>query len=117
MRPGGAGRPRRTPRCPGRPSSRVARASGSWREGPLCGLVGLRGLTERAHGLLPRLARRPIQDQDPVQVVDLMLDHPRLESRGLDEHRLAGVVTAPNAHMYRSFHVQVNPGKAEASLL
>ena len=53
---------------------------------------GLR--TELGERLAPLLRRRAVEDQHPVEVVELVLDHPGLEALGVDRHRLSPGVTA-----------------------
>ena len=40
-------------------------------------------------GLSPLLGRRPVDDEDAVEVVELVLDHARLKALGLDPERFA----------------------------
>jgi len=49
----------------------------------------------RACASLRASRENPVEDQDAVEVVDLVLDHPRLEPLGLDLELLAGLVLAP----------------------
>jgi hypothetical protein len=42
------------------------------------------GLAQRAHCLLALLAGRAIEDQNALEVIDLVLNDPRLEAGGLD---------------------------------
>src|SRR5439155_1562778 len=47
------------------------------------GLARFPRLAHGSHGLLARLSRDPIEDQDAVEVVDLVLDHARAQTLGL----------------------------------
>ena len=62
-------------------------------------------------------ARRPVEDQDAVEVVDLVLEDPRLEAGGLDHDRLAVDVEAADAGVQRPLDVHRDPRQAEAALL
>src|SRR3954452_15754199 len=59
------------------------------------------GLAQRAHRLLALVARRAVQDQDAVEVIHLVLEHARLQARGLDQHVVAALVLAADAHVDR----------------
>src|SRR3954464_11984090 len=78
---------------------------------------GLGLVAQDPHGLLALVARRAVEDQDPVEVVDLVLDDARLEPRGLDEDRLAAGVLRADPDVGRALHVDVDAGKAQAALL
>ena len=45
------------------------------------------------------LARDPIEDQDAVEVVDLVLDHARVQTLGLDAEPCRRAVTGAHAHL------------------
>ena len=81
------------------------------------GVLGL-GLAHRAHRLLARLAEMRSRISDAVEVVDLVLDHPRLEPLGLDLELLArarpGRARARCAGRSTS---TCTPGQAETALL
>src|SRR6059058_3281487 len=93
--------PRRTPTCRDRPSARQAAGR------RLCRLR----LAQGAHRLLALLAGDPIEDQDPVEMVDLVLDHARLEPRGLDRQRVTGLVLAAHEDMDRPLDVDMDAGQ------
>ena len=58
-----------------------------------------------------------VEDQHPVEVVDLVLEDASLEARGLDRDRLAVDVTAGEASVERALDVHRHPRQAEAALL
>src|SRR6187399_3187709 len=60
---------------------------------------------------------RPIEDQDPVEVIELMLEHACLQARGLDPNRLAVDVEPAEACVQWPLDVHRDPGQAEATLL
>ena len=72
-------------------------------------------LAQGPQRLLALVAIRAIQDQDAVEVVDLVLEHPRLEAGRLDHQRLAAHVAATDAGVEGSLDVDADPGKAQAS--
>src|SRR5437763_2548552 len=49
-------------------------------------------LAHRTHGLLARLSRDSVEDQDAVEVVDLVLDYTRAQTLGLDLELVAPAV-------------------------
>ena len=75
------------------------------------------GVAELAQRALALVARRAVQDEDAVQVVHLVLDHPGLEARCLDQARLALLVERAHAHVHRALHVDDDPGDREAALV
>src|ERR687893_2079040 len=77
-------------------------------------LLGLAQLAQRALALV---AGRALQDQHAVQVVHLVLDHARLEARGLDQALLALLVEGAHAHEHGAVHVDGHAGDREAALL
>ena len=68
-------------------------------------------------GALALGAGGAVEDQDPVEVVDLVLEDARLEPRGLDRDRLALDVAAGDAGVQRPLDVHRHPRQAEAALL
>ena len=62
-------------------------------------------LAERAHRFLALLARGAIEDQDPVEVVHLVLDDAGLEAGRLDDLGLAPLVERADAHVDRALDV------------
>ena len=50
------------------------------------------GLAQRPHRFLALIAGGAVEDQHAVKVVDLVLDHPRLEPGRLADDRLAALV-------------------------
>src|SRR4051812_19572383 len=74
-------------------------------------------LAQGAQGALALCARRPIEDQDPVEMVELVLEHPRLQPRCLDADRLAVDVEAAEAGVQGTLDVHRDPRQAEAALL
>src|SRR3984957_17404050 len=73
-------------------------------------------LTHRAHRLLARLARDPVEDQDAVEMVDLVLDHARLKALGLDLKGIPFVVLRANTHARGTLDRIVPARQAEAAL-
>src|SRR3954452_18045284 len=100
MRRGGPGPPRRTATSRGRRSS-----------------SGFLALAQGPHGLLAMIARRPVEDEDAVEVVHLVLDDPRLEAGRLDRDRVAGPVLRAHADVHRALDVDEDPREAQAALL
>src|SRR3954454_1695546 len=130
--------------CTSRPSSRARAATGgavSLRPRPAgrSGRVttseggGRRSSTAAANSLVPRktvltfaqpadrllalVARGAIQDEHAVEVVDLVLDDPCLEPRGLDLDRLARLVPGGDADVQGALDVDDDAGEREAALL
>src|SRR5215212_2193148 len=96
---------------------RIAGSNRSSSEGCRCkraalgGFVaGALGFAELAEGALALVARGPVQDQDAVQVVYLVLDHAGLEARGLDEARAALLVECAYAHVHGALDVDGDAG-------
>ena len=89
-------------------AARRARPSGA--------AAALLRLAHRAHGLLARLAGDAVEDQDPVEMVDLVLDHARDEPVGLDLQLLSRLVHGADANACRALDLDVDPRQAQASL-
>ena len=53
-------------------------------------------LAQRPQRALALLAAGAVEDQHPVEVVDLVLEDPRLQAGGLEHDRLAAGVEADN---------------------
>ena len=66
-------------------------------------------LAQRSHRRLALLALGAIEDQDAVEVVDLVLEHARLEPRGLEQQRPALDVDAADAGVQRALDVDPDP--------
>ena len=65
-----------------------------------------RGPSRRTRSASLRCSRvGAVEDQDAVEVVHLVLDHARLETRGLDQDRLAVLVARVHAHVDRPLDV------------
>ncbi len=79
--------------------------------------AGLLGFAHRAHGQLALRARDAIEDQRAIEMVDLVLDHARLEPLCLDLERLAGLVLAAYSHLGGALDLDVHAGEAETALL
>ena len=62
-------------------------------------------------------AARAVEHQDAVEVVDLVLEHARLEAGGLDRERRAVLVAAADAEVHEALDVDADAGDAEAALL
>src|SRR6188472_2974515 len=106
--------------CRGRRSSRVAA-----RLAMLAGLLArvlvdrravAAALAQGPQGALALRPRRAVEDQDPVEVVELMLQHPGLEAGGLDPHRLAVDVETAEARVQGPLDVHRDPRQAETAL-
>jgi hypothetical protein len=78
---------------------------------------GRLSLSQCAHRLLALIARGPVEDQDAVEVVDLVLDHARLESGCLDHDLFALLVQRPDADVDRALDVDEHGRQTEAALL
>src|SRR5438132_7202483 len=74
-------------------------------------------LAQGAQGALALGAGCPVEDQDAVEVVELVLEHPRLEARRLEPNRLAIDVETAEAGVQRALDVHRDPRQAEAALL
>ena len=74
-------------------------------------------LTPGAHRLAPLLAARAVEHQHAVEVVDLVLEHARLEPRRLDRQRRAVLVAAADAQVHVALDVDADAGDAQAALL
>ena len=74
-------------------------------------------LAQRPQRSLALRRAGPVEDQDAVEVVDLVLEDPRLEARGLEQDRLAVGVEAADAGVQRALDVDRDPRQAEAALL
>src|SRR3954467_14851656 len=104
---GGGAPPRRTP------SSRSTRPStrGCSRRILVRVLIRIRAgvvrltLAQRAHGRLPLLTHGPIEHQHAVEMVDLVLKDPRLQSGGLDLEGRAGEVHTADPGEQRTLDV------------
>jgi hypothetical protein len=70
-------------------------------------------LAQDAHGLLALVARRAVEDEHAVEVVQLVLDHARLEARRLHEQRLAVAVARLHADVDGALDVDVDTREAE----
>src|SRR4249920_3744307 len=57
--------------------------------------------------------RRPVDDEHTVEVVELVLDDPRLEALGLDLHRLARRRRGRHGHPERALHRHDHRGRPE----
>ncbi len=73
-------------------------------------------LPQRPQRALPLLALGSVEDQHPVQVVDLVLEHAGLEARGLDQERLTPHIAASHPRMQRALDLDRDSGQAEAAL-
>src|SRR5205823_13051507 len=62
-------------------------------------------LAHRPHGLLARLARYAVEDEDPVKVVHLVLDDPRGEPLGLDLSLLPGLLLRAHSYAGEALHL------------
>ena len=76
-----------------------------------------RPLPQRPQRGLSLLALRSVEDQHPVQVVDLVLEDAGLEAGGLDQQRLTADVAASHPRVQRTLDVDRDSGQAEAALL
>ena len=86
--------------------------------GDLVRLGAVRGLlTQRPQRPLSLVALRSVEDQHPVQVIDLVLEDAGLEAGGLDQERLTAHIAAPHPRVQRALDVDRDPGQAEAALL
>ena len=74
-------------------------------------------LAHRPHGLLALIAARPVEDEDAVEVVDLVLDHARLEPGRLDRQRRAVLVAGAHAHVHGPLDLDPDAGQRQAALL
>ncbi len=74
-------------------------------------------LAQGPQGAAPVLPGRPVEHQHPVEMVDLVLEHPSLQARGLDQQPVAGLIDAADPDVERAFDVDDHPGEAEAALL
>src|SRR6185312_10490116 len=83
----------------------------------LRGRPGTAGLAQRAHCLLALILAGPVEDQHSVEMVHLVLDHARLEARGLDQDLAAALVASAHSHMKRALHVDRYAGKTETGFL
>src|SRR6201999_913362 len=72
---------------------------------------------QRPQRRLALLAFGAVEDQDPVEVVDLVLEDARLESRGLDRDGVAVDVATGEASVQGALDVHRHPRKDEAALL
>src|SRR5207244_9067384 len=81
------------------------------------GRVVAAALAQGAQRAFALVAARAVQDQDTVEVVDLMLQHARLETRRLDQDLLAKLVAAADARVQRAIDVNGDLRQAEAALL
>src|SRR3954466_5616097 len=77
----------------------------------------LLALAHRAHRRLALLARRAVEDEDAVEVVELVLDDARLEAGGLDDEVLAELVAGADADGDRALDVDEHERQAQAALL
>ena len=75
------------------------------------------GLAQLAQGSLALVAGGAVQDQHAVEVVDLVLDHARLEAGGLDQAVLALLVARRARARGRALDVDGDAGDREAALL
>src|SRR6202040_3172999 len=66
---------------------------------------------------LALLTGRTIEDQYSVEVIDLVLDHSRLEPRRLDQQLLTVLVKSTHADMNRALAFDQPRRQAESSLL
>src|SRR3954468_2734378 len=85
-------------------------------------LVGQRravalALAQGAQGALALSARRSVEDQDSVEMVDLVLEHPRLQARRLELDRGPVDVEPTEARVQGALDVHRDPRQAEAALL
>ena len=60
---------------------------------------------------------RAVEDQDAVEVIDLVLQHPCLEAGCLDQQRLAPAVEPAHSGVQRALDVHRDAGDAQAPLL
>ena len=60
---------------------------------------------------------RAVEDQDAVEVVDLVLDHARLEPGRLDDERRPVLVLRAHAHVDRALDLDADAGQRQAALL
>ena len=74
-------------------------------------------LAQGAQGALALRPRGAVEDQHPVEVVDLVLEDARLKAGGLDPHRLAVGVETAEAGVKGALDVHRDPGQAQAALL
>src|SRR5437879_8716409 len=74
-------------------------------------------LSEPAKGLLALLFARALQDQHAVEMVDLVLDHSRIETGGLDQKVLSDLVVRPNPNVDRALDVDDHARQAQAAFL
>src|SRR4051794_35574902 len=81
----------------------------------LCGLA--LGVAEGADRVPALILRGPIEDQDAVQVVELVLDHAGLETRRLDNAVAAVLVLGADPDVDRPLHVDEDAGDRQAALL
>ena len=77
----------------------------------------LSALAQRPQRALALLARGAVEDQHAVEVVDLVLEHARLEPEASISDRLAARVEAADPHVQRALDVDRDAGQAEAALL
>ena len=75
------------------------------------------GLAQRLHRLAALVARGAVQDQLAVEVVHLVLDHARLQARGLDQPLLALLVAGADPDVHGAVDVHPHSGDREAALL
>src|SRR5450631_2953991 len=70
-----------------------------------------------AHRIAPLRLARAIEHQDAVEMIDLVRQHARLETRRLNRHRRAVLVGTGDAQMDEPLDVDADSGNAQAPLL
>ena len=90
---------------------------------PACGLTlttgavgGPVGLADQPHRLAALLGVEPVDEQDAVEVVGLVLHRPRQQVGALDGDRLAERVPAAGDDLHRPRGVEAQPGQRQAPL-
>src|SRR5207248_2253517 len=117
--PAGAGPP--PPASPGTRASSATAAelcSASKRSVRLCPVGGkAQGpLSQRPHGLLAFLGLQPLEEEHPVEVVDLVLEHSSQELVGLDLLLFSAHVEAAQGDLLGPLDVPPELGNRQAAL-
>ena len=81
------------------------------------GSAGRQRRAQHAHRFLALRPADPVEHQNAVQVVDLVLNHARLQPGGLNHQRLSVFVERIDADVHRTLDVDVHRRQAEAALL
>ena len=74
-------------------------------------------LLDPAQDQIPLQPAQPFDEQNPIQMVDLMLHAPSQQLRAFDLEALAVHILRPHLHPLRARHLLANIRQAQAALL